>query len=136
YPLSLHDALPIFGTSLGERFSLAAIEGQDNAAELVGNLRGAFRVLLEDDGLMAGLEQLLGEVVTDLAPADDHDVHLKPPVSSWRGARRPDELPRARGSRLPGRGAPRADDRGRSVPARRALRLPARPGTRGVRPRA
>jgi hypothetical protein len=53
----------------------AAVVGDDDAAELVGDETGASRVLLDDDHLVAGREQLLGQVVADVPATDDHDVH-------------------------------------------------------------
>ncbi len=61
--------------------ALAAVVGDDDAAQLVGDLARAGRVLLDDDDLVPGGEQLLGQVVADVAAADDHDVHRYSPPS-------------------------------------------------------
>ena len=53
----------------------AAVVGDHDAAQLVGDRPGAARVLLDHDDLVARGEQLLGQVVADVSAADDDHVH-------------------------------------------------------------
>ena len=55
--------------------ALAAVPGEHDGAHLVGDLARPRPVLLQQHQLMAGREELLGEVVADLAAAHDDDVH-------------------------------------------------------------
>ena len=61
---------------LAEVLALAAVVGDDDRADLLGDLRGADAVALHEGDLVAGADQLAGEEVTDLAAADDDDEHV------------------------------------------------------------
>src|SRR5690606_6059761 len=75
-------------TGLGEVLALAAVTREHDGSDLVRDLAGASAVLLEQDQLVTGREELLGQVVADLAAADDDDVHqacpsVPVPWSGW-----------------------------------------------------
>ena len=69
-----HDVGPV-RAGLAEVLALAAVVGDDDRADLVGDLLRARLVLLQEHDLMAGLDELLGQVIADLAAADDEHEH-------------------------------------------------------------
>ena len=64
-----------FAAGLAEVLALAAVMGDDDRADLVGDLVRPRPVLLHEDDLVAALDELLGQVVADLAAADDEHEH-------------------------------------------------------------
>jgi hypothetical protein len=71
-----HDVRAV-GTGLRQVAALASVAVEDDAADLVRDLTRAPRVLLHEYELVARGQQLLGQVVTDLATADDDHVHAQ-----------------------------------------------------------
>ena len=69
-----HDVGP-GAAGLAEVLALAAVVGDHDRADLVGDLVRPGAVLLHEDDLVAVLDELLGQVVADLPAADDEDEH-------------------------------------------------------------
>ena len=63
------------GAGLRQVLALAAVAREHDGADLVRDLARPRAVLLEEHQLVTSGEQLLGQVVADLAAADDDDVH-------------------------------------------------------------
>ena len=87
-----HDVSPV-RARLAEVLALAAIVGDHDRPDLVGDLVGPRTVLLHQDDFVAGLDQLLGQVIADLATANDQNEHrLRLPARVRLGRRCTDRL--------------------------------------------
>ena len=69
------DDVRAVAAGLAEVLALAAVVRDHDRADLVGDLPRAVAVLFHEGHLVAGFDELLGEVVADLAPADDEYEH-------------------------------------------------------------
>src|SRR5712671_2913008 len=69
------DDVSAVAAGLPEVLALAAIVGNDDGTDLVGDLTRPLKLLLHEHDLMAGLDELLGQVIADLAAADDQYEH-------------------------------------------------------------
>src|SRR5206468_11501206 len=83
------DDVGTVATGLGEVLALAAVMGDDDRSDLVGDLPGATGILLHQGHLVARFDELLGEVVANLAATNDEHEHVRPPGSrpAWPSLR-------------------------------------------------
>ena len=63
------------GAGVGQGAGLVGVAAQDDVAELVGDELGALADVLDDQDLVALLDQLAGQEEADLAAASDDRVH-------------------------------------------------------------